>query len=83
MVNMRNTISLLLALLITTAFLWAVLTPPSIFNILPFAIHEAFDPGGSSESTFINVFNICFAIVLFAIVYLLAKSGFKTYGIFR
>ena len=67
---MRNIISLLLALLITIGFLWAVFTPPSIFNILPFEIHEAFDPGGSSESTFIKVFDICFAIVLFVIVYL-------------
>jgi hypothetical protein len=46
-------------------FLWAVLTPPSVFNMLPFAIHEAISPAGNSEQAFIIAFDLLFALLLF------------------
>lgn len=48
----------IIALILAGLFLWMVLTPPSVFNMLPFAIHEAIDPSGVSEKTFIIVFDI-------------------------
>lgn len=60
MLNKTNIISLILASLLAGSFLWAVLTPPSIFNALPFEIHESFDPGGSSETAFIKGFDFFF-----------------------
>ena len=80
--NKRNIISLILALLLAGGFLWAVLTPPSIFNALPFEIHKSFDPGGSSESDFIIGFDVFSAVIVFFISYILARNCFKAYKLF-
>lgn len=55
--------------LISGIFLWLVLNSPSIFNMLPFAIHEAINPGGSSEKTFIVLFDVLVALLLFVLSY--------------
>jgi hypothetical protein len=59
----------IIAILISGLFLWLVLNPPSVFNLLPFAIHEAINPGGSSEQTFIIVFDLAVALLLFIFLY--------------
>lgn len=55
----------IIAIFISGLFLWFVLNPPSVFNMLPFAIH----PGGASESTFIIVFDVIIALLLFVLSY--------------
>ena len=80
--NKRNTASLILALILAGGFLWAVLTPPSLFNFLPFQIHESMRPTSISENLFIKIFDICSAVILLILSYILARSGFATYGIF-
>lgn len=59
----------IIAIFISGLFLWFVLNPPSVFNMLPFAIHEAINPGGASESTFIIVFDVIIALLLFVLSY--------------
>jgi len=78
----RNTASLILALIIAGGFLWAVLTPPSLFNFLPFQIHESMRPTSISEDLFIKIFDICSAAIILILSYILALSGFATYGLF-
>jgi hypothetical protein len=63
--------------LISGLFLWLVLNPPSVFNMLPFAIHEAINPGGSSEKIFIIVFDILIALLLFVLSYKLVYKLFN------
>lgn len=77
--NKRNVVSLILAMFLAGLFLWAVLNPPSIFNSLPYEIHEAIDPGGVSETVFIKRFDICSAVLVFIICYLMVRNCFKTY----
>lgn len=63
-------IAFIIAALISTSFLWiTIFSGPSAFNIIPFEIHEAISPGGSSESFFIRVFDIAIAILLFILSY--------------
>lgn len=61
-----------IAVLISGFFLWWVLTPPSVFNMLPFAIHQAINPEGVSENIFIAVFNMVIALLLLVFSYRLA-----------
>lgn len=76
-----NPVAILVALVISGVFLYSVLTPPSMFNFLPFAIHEALflkvtENGVSSsieESTFILVFDTIAALLLFWLVYVVTK----------
>ena len=64
--------SCIIAILISGLFLWLVLSPPSVFNMLPFAIYEAINPGGPSESTFIIVFDVTIALLLLIFSYRIA-----------
>ncbi len=59
----------IIAVLISGLFLWWVLTPPNVLNMLPFAIHEAINPGGSSETSFIVVFDVIIALLLLVFSY--------------
>ena len=59
-----NIWALIIALALTGIFLWSVLNPPSVFNFLPFAIHEAIDFGGTSEKTFIIVFDVITSVLI-------------------
>lgn len=77
-----NIIAALIAFAISIFFLLSVLTPPSYFNALPFAIHQAFFKEVTSdgevfntieESTFIKVFDIIIALLIFWLVYALSK----------
>jgi len=52
------------ALLALLFFAWIV-TPPSYFNFLPYAIHESLLQGSGYESEFIVVFDACTAVLLF------------------
>jgi len=81
--NKRNIISLLLALMFAGGFLWAVLTPPSIYNFLPFELYDSRHRSDiSSESAFIKEFDIGSAVIVFIISYIMARNCFKTYGLF-
>lgn len=51
-------------LLALVFFVWIV-TPPSYFNFLPYAVHESLFQGSGYEAEFILVFDACSAIVLF------------------
>lgn len=70
----KKILVVLISLVVSGMFLWAVLTPPSVFNMLPFAIHEAVSPGGNSEQVFIIVFDLLFALLLFIGSFWLTKK---------
>jgi len=80
--NKRNIIALLLASLITIGFLWCVFTPPSLFNALPFEIHESMHSNLSSENIFIRQFDVFSAIILFVLSYIILRNCFKTFDLF-
>jgi hypothetical protein len=82
-----NVIAGLIALIVSAGFLYLALTPPSMFNFLPFAIHEALflkvTEGGEvsssiEEGTFIKIFDIVFAGMLFWLIYKVSKSLMKS-----
>jgi hypothetical protein len=82
-VTAKNIVSLIIAVLITFGFLWAaLLSPPSILNILPYQIHESIDPGGSNEGTFIKVFDFVLIPVILLTSYILARKAFTVYNLF-
>jgi hypothetical protein len=64
-----KTTSLLIALGLAILFLIRVLGRASVFNLIPYSIHEAIWPGGSNESIFIKVFDIICAFIIFFIGY--------------
>ena len=70
-------ISIMIAIVLTTIFLYNVLTPPSLFNLIPYSIHETFWKGHSGESTFIISFDILFGLLIFLLVYKLARKLLK------
>lgn len=70
-----NFIAALISVIIAGFFLYSVLTPPSMFNFLPFAIHEAFFLNSSiEEGTFIKIFDIIMSVLIFWIVYLAVRK---------
>jgi len=77
-----NLIAALIALAVASVFLYSVLTPPSMFNFLPFAIHEALflkvtENGVTStieEGTFIKIFDTVFTVLIFWGVYRITKG---------
>jgi hypothetical protein len=73
----KKTISIIIATGLTTVFLFNVLIPPSIFNLIPYSIHESFWKGGSGESNFIISFDILCGLLLFWIVYRIASKLIK------
>ena len=70
-------ISIIIATALTTIFLYNVLTPPSLFNLISYSIHETFWKGNSGESTFIISFDIFFGLLIFILVYRLARKLLK------
>lgn len=75
MITKKNAVSNLIGLIIAAIFLYLALTPPSLFNLIPFAIHQALiSDGFIKESTFIIIFDIAFAFLIF---YLISKLGQK------
>jgi hypothetical protein len=81
LINKKNIVAFIIALIITVGFLWAVFTPPSIFNMLPFEIHQAITDNWKSEKSFIQIFDICSAIILFILSYRIIRSGLSTWGL--
>ncbi len=61
----RKLLSLVFATAIAGLFLLLVLFSPSGFNYIPYLIYESIWRGGSGESTFIRIFDLLFAILLF------------------
>ena len=59
----------MISMSISGLFLWFVLKTHNVFNMLPFAIHDAINPGGTSEKTFIVLFDIIVALVLLFLCY--------------
>jgi hypothetical protein len=77
----KRTKSLLFAFIATVLFLLlTVFSSSSVFNLLPYMLHESFSPGGTGEANFIIGFDITFSILLFFIVYKVAERmlGRKT-----
>lgn len=72
-----NIWALMIALALAGVFLWLVLNPPSVFNMLPFAIHEAINPGGTSEKTFIIVFDVIIALLILIVGYRIVSKMLK------
>jgi hypothetical protein len=80
---MKNKIIIvLIAVVITAGFLYWTLTPPSIFNFIPFSIHQAFfkkvTENGEvinivSENSFIKLFDVFISLIVFWITYKLSK----------
>lgn len=73
-----NIWALMIALVLAGVFLWLVLNPPSVFNMLPFAIHETVNPGGASEKTFIIVFDVIASLLILMVGYRIVSKMFKT-----
>jgi hypothetical protein len=66
----KRTKSLIVAFLVSTLFLLITIVPSSsIFNMLPYMLHESISPGGAGETNFIIGFDIAFGFLLFYIVY--------------
>ncbi|RPE08307.1 hypothetical protein EGT74_14710 [Chitinophaga lutea] len=63
-----------IALSICILFLMMVLTPPSVFNLLPYSIHRSLSPAGFREKEFIIVFDVLTALGIFFVIY---KMGMK------
>jgi hypothetical protein len=78
----KNLIALIIALLISIGFLWLVFTPPSIFNMLPFEIHQALTDDWKSEKVFIQIFDVCSAVIVLILSYVIIRNGFTTWGLF-
>ena len=57
-----NILALIIAFVLSGGFLAFVLTPPSFFNFLPLAIHQAMFRDVFAEKTFIVVFDIMVAV---------------------
>lgn len=70
-------LAFLAAITIATLFLYFTVKEHSIFNIIPFAIHEAIDPGGNSETTFITIFDVIIALLLSLISYKIVYKMLK------
>jgi asparagine N-glycosylation enzyme membrane subunit Stt3 len=71
-------IAFIIALLLPALFLWiTVFSGSSVFNLLPFEIHEAINPGGASEGTFIVIFDVIVAILLIIPIYKIVKGLFN------
>ena len=66
-------IPIIVASIITTLFLYLVLSPGA-FNLIGYSIHEAISPGGANETNFIRGFDIFCGVILFWIVYKITKK---------
>ncbi|HMG81843.1 MAG TPA: hypothetical protein VK559_02295 [Ferruginibacter sp.] len=66
-------ISLIIAAIATLIFLFLVMRP-GIFNMIGYLIYQSISPEGSGESVFIKSFDIICGLLLFWIVYKIAKS---------
>ncbi len=82
LLNKKNISSLITATILSGIFLWTVLTPPSLFNFLPYQIHQAMKSDAISEQLFIELFDIFSAIIIFTLSYILARNYFTTFGYF-
>lgn len=67
----------MIALALAGGFLWLVLNPPSVFNMLPFTIHEAINLGGTSEKTFIIVFDVITSFLVLIVGYRILSKMLK------
>lgn len=74
---MRKEISFAIAFIVALGFLWlTVFNGDSIFNLLPFQIHESFNPGGQTEGTFIVFFDCFVALGIMILGYLTLNKFF-------
>lgn len=64
----------MLASIAATLFLLlTIFSSSSVFNLLPYMLHESFSPDGAGETNFIIGFDIAFSFLLFWIVYKVAN----------
>jgi len=69
------------SLAVAAAFLVIVLTPGGCaFNLIPYEIHESMRPSEMSESSFIKMFDVIFAIALFFLIRWIVSPMVNTKG---
>jgi hypothetical protein len=74
MIMSKRTKSFLFAFIVTMLFLLlTAFSSSSVFNLLPYMLHESFSSGGAGETNFIVGFDIVFSLLLFYIVYRATK----------
>jgi len=77
----KNPLSKALAFLTSIAvaafFLYFTIKEHRIFNIIPFAIYEAINPGGNFETTFIQIFDIIITLLVSLISYKIVYEVLK------
>jgi hypothetical protein len=70
----RKIVPIGIAGIFTGVFLFLVLfTKGCAFNLLPYMLHERMTTTGAGESTFVEGFDVVFAILMFWLVYLLIR----------
>jgi hypothetical protein len=71
-------LSLILPLIIVTPIGYFILTPPSPFNFIPFALHYSIFSGtGIKESTFIIAFDLMVLAILFLLFNRMVRKKLK------
>ena len=65
----KKVVSIVVASVVTILFLLDVFSSGShVFNLIPYLIHESLSRGGGGENTFVTVFDLISAVLLFFIV---------------
>lgn len=82
-INKKNIAAVIVALVTSLAFLLAVLSPPSVFNLLPAELHESMESPVVSENSFVRIFDVCSSVVLMIIAYIAARNCFTAFGLFN
>ena len=70
----RNINAVLVGIVVAGVFLYLIF-PPSPFNFIPFAIHQSVFHGVIKESTFIKLFDIGLALLVFYICFRKSKKS--------
>ncbi|MEM6842957.1 MAG: hypothetical protein AAF632_12080 [Bacteroidota bacterium] len=59
----------IISLVVAGIFLYLALNSPNAFNLVPIALYDSFLQDVMKESTFINLFDILFALALMRFTY--------------
>ena len=70
----KRTISFIIAFVLGSIFLiLTVFSSESMFNFIPYLLHESISPGGAGETNFIIGFDIVISVLVFYIAYKVAN----------
>lgn len=73
----RKVLPIILSILALLFTYRSVTNTDNAFNYIPFLIHESINPGGKSETIFIEIFDILFSILVGYFVYKVFRILFK------